>query len=117
MRALAARGGDGAPAAAAARFHHSLYEVALTAAADDARAACELLPAHAKCWLRAGEALELLGALEAAGLHYREAAARDAELGERLAPTLERLELARAELARAREQGLPEDHVREILGL
>ena len=115
LRSLAARAPDDAPRFAAARFHYALYEVALAAAADDACAACALLPTYAKCWLRAGEALALLGALESALIHYEEAALLEPAARPALAPTLERLTLARQILAAARAQGYPDADVLDLL--
>lgn len=73
------------------KYRHGLYEYSLLHAAQDSLRATQLLPHHAKTWLRAGDALAELRKLKESALYYEKAMELDPSLRSRLEPVVERL--------------------------
>lgn len=84
------------------KYRHGLYEYALLHAAQDALRSTQLLPHHAKTWLRAGDALAELRKLKESVLYYQKAIELDPTLRERLEPVIERLERSQMFLEKAK---------------
>jgi len=84
------------------KYRHGLYEYALLHAAQDALRSTQLLPHHAKTWLRAGDALAELRKLKESVLYYQKAMELDPTLRERLEPVIERLERSQLFLEKAK---------------
>lgn len=84
------------------KYRHGLYEYALLHAAQDALRSTQLLPHHAKTWLRAGDALAELRKLKESVLYYQKAMELDPTLRERLEPVIERLERSQMFLEKAK---------------
>ena len=84
------------------KYRHGLYEYALLHAAQDSLRSTQLLPHHAKTWLRAGDALAELRKLKESALYYQRAIELDPNLRERLEPVIERLERSQQFLEKAK---------------
>ena len=84
------------------KYRHGLYEYALLHAAQDSLRSTQLLPHHAKTWLRAGDALAELRKLKESALYYQKAIDLDPTLRERLEPVIERLERSQKFLEKAK---------------
>ena len=84
------------------KYRHGLYEYALLHAAQDSLRSTQLLPHHAKTWLRAGDALAELRKLKESALYYQKAIELDPTLRERLEPVIERLERSQQFLEKAK---------------
>lgn len=84
------------------KYRHGLYEYSLLHAAQDSLRATQLLPHHAKTWLRAGDALAELRKLKESALYYEKAMELDPTLRGRLEPVIERLNRSQEFLDRAR---------------
>eukprot|EP00558_Chaetoceros_sp_UNC1202_P009191 CAMPEP_0197239932 /NCGR_PEP_ID=MMETSP1429-20130617/6330_1 /TAXON_ID=49237 /ORGANISM="Chaetoceros sp., Strain UNC1202" /LENGTH=459 /DNA_ID=CAMNT_0042699477 /DNA_START=84 /DNA_END=1463 /DNA_ORIENTATION=+ len=84
------------------KYRHGLYEYALLHAAQDSLRSTQLLPHHAKTWLRAGDALAELRKLKESTLYYQKAMELDPNLKDRLEPVIERLERSQEFLEKAK---------------
>lgn len=84
------------------KYRHGLYEYALLHAAQDSLRSTQLLPHHAKTWLRAGDALAELRKLKESALYYQKAMELDPTLRNRLEPVIERLERSQTFLDKAK---------------
>eukprot|EP00553_Chaetoceros_curvisetus_P007290 CAMPEP_0204618938 /NCGR_PEP_ID=MMETSP0717-20131115/5446_1 /ASSEMBLY_ACC=CAM_ASM_000666 /TAXON_ID=230516 /ORGANISM="Chaetoceros curvisetus" /LENGTH=264 /DNA_ID=CAMNT_0051632805 /DNA_START=138 /DNA_END=932 /DNA_ORIENTATION=+ len=84
------------------KFRHGLYEYALLHAAQDALRSTQILPHHAKTWLRAGDALAELRKLKESAMYYQKAIDLDPTLRDRLEPVIERLERSQRFLDKAK---------------
>jgi tetratricopeptide (TPR) repeat protein len=84
------------------KYRHGLYEYALLHAAQDSLRSTQLLPHHAKTWLRAGDALAELRKLKESALYYQKAIELDPTLRDRLEPVIERLERSQQFLEKAK---------------
>eukprot|EP01083_Nonionella_stella_P138727 422244_1 len=84
------------------KYRHGLYEYALLHAAQDSLSSTQLLPHHAKTWLRAGDALAELRKLKESTLYYQKAINLDPSLKDRLEPVIERLERSQTFLDKAK---------------
>lgn len=84
------------------KYRHGLYEYALLHAAQDSLRSTQLLPHHAKTWLRAGDALAELRKLKESALYYQKAMELDPTLRDRLEPVIERLERSQQFLEKAK---------------
>lgn len=84
------------------KYRHGLYEYALLHAAQDALRSTQLLPHHAKTWLRAGDALAELRKLKESAMYYQRAIELDPSLKDRLDPVIERLARSQEFLDRAK---------------
>lgn len=84
------------------KYRHGLYEYSLLHAAQDSLRSTQLLPHHAKTWLRAGDALAELRKLKESALYYEKAMELDPTLRGRLEPVIERLNRSQEFLDRAR---------------
>jgi len=84
------------------KYRHGLYEYALLHAAQDSLRSTQLLPQHAKTWLRAGDALAELRKLKESTLYYQKAINLDPSLKDRLEPVIERLERSQTFLDKAK---------------
>jgi tetratricopeptide (TPR) repeat protein len=84
------------------KYRHGLYEYSLLHAAQDALRSTQLLPYHAKTWLRAGDALAELRKLKESALYYEKAMELDPTLRGRLEPVIERLNRSQEFLDKAK---------------
>lgn len=84
------------------KFRHGLYEYALLHAAQDSLRSTQILPHHAKTWLRAGDALAELRKLKESAMYYQKAIDLDPTLKDRLEPVIERLERSQRFLDKAK---------------
>jgi len=84
------------------KYRHGLYEYALLHAAQDSLRSTQLLPHHAKTWLRAGDALAELRKLKESAMYYEKAIELDPTLKDRLEPVIERLKRSQEFLDKAR---------------
>lgn len=84
------------------KYRHGLYEYSLLHAAQDSLSSTQLLPQHAKTWLRAGDALAELRKLKESALYYQKAINLDPTLKDRLEPVIERLERSQTFLDKAK---------------
>lgn len=84
------------------KYRHGLYEYALLHAAQDSLRSTQLLPHHAKTWLRAGDALAELRKLKESALYYQKAIELDPTLKDRLDPVIDRLERSQQFLEKAK---------------
>jgi tetratricopeptide (TPR) repeat protein len=84
------------------KYRHGLYEYALLHAAQDSLRSTQLLPHHAKTWLRAGDALAELRKLKESSMYYQKAIDLDPTLKDRLEPVIERLERSQEFLDKAK---------------
>ena len=84
------------------KYRHGLYEYALLHAAQDSLRSTQLLPHHAKTWLRAGDALAELRKLKESALYYEKAMELDPTLRSRLEPVVDRLNRSQDFLDRAK---------------
>jgi len=98
-----------------ARLEASVYEVNLLSAADDLLRATLEMPSFAKAWRQAGQALVELGQLDTAVQYYECALRLDPSLAGELLPTIERVRVKQQVSARARQLGLPEETIAQLL--
>jgi tetratricopeptide (TPR) repeat protein len=84
------------------KYRHGLYEYALLHAAQDALRSTQLLPYHAKTWLRAGDALAELRKLKESSMYYQKAIELDPTLKDRLEPVIDKLERSQEFLDKAK---------------
>ena len=84
------------------KYRHGLYEYSLLHAAQDSLRSTQLLPHHAKTWLRAGDALAELRKLKESALYYEKAMDLDPTLRSRLEPVVERLNRSQEFLDKAK---------------
>ncbi len=84
------------------KYRHGLYEYSLLHAAQDSLKSTQLLPHHAKTWLRAGDALAELRKLKESALYYEKAMELDPTLRSRLEPVIDRLIRSQEFLDKAR---------------
>lgn len=84
------------------KYRHGLYEYALLHAAQDSLRSTQLMPHHAKTYLRAGDALAELRKLKESALYYQKAIELDSTLKDRLIPVIKRLERSQQFLEKAK---------------
>lgn len=84
------------------KYRHGLYEYALLHAAQDSLRSTQLLPHHAKTWLRAGDALAELRKLKESSMYYQKAIELDPTLKDRLEPVIDKLERSQEFLDKAK---------------
>ena len=97
------------------KYRHGLYEYALLHATQDSLQATQLLPHHARAWLRAGDSLAELQRLRESAMYYERAMELDPNLKRRLIPVINRLNRSQELLDRARSMGWSGDTLRLAL--